>query len=89
MIKATRKGTTTQFNEKVWKTGQPQRYGWVEIGAPPTDMKELPLELIEFAEIRSKRIPPIPAIPAEKVEDMKEPVKEVKRTRKPTKKAKK
>jgi hypothetical protein len=51
-IKAIRKGRTAVFAEKVWATGQPQRYGWVEIGAPSHDKKVLPAEILEFAEIR-------------------------------------
>jgi len=52
MIKAQRKGTTAQFADKVWATGQPQRYGWIEIGGKTEALKTLPLELVKFAEIR-------------------------------------
>lgn len=46
MIKATRNGIETFFSDADWKTGQPQRYGWVERGAAA--LKTIPKEIIDF-----------------------------------------
>ena len=35
---------TDQFSEKDWKSGQPQRAGWVETGKEP---KSIPKEIID------------------------------------------
>lgn len=53
LIRATKKGKTAVFAERVWLTGQPQRYGWSnESGDVP--LKKLPVEILEFAEVRKK-----------------------------------
>ena len=54
---AAHKGTKTGvFSVKAWESGQPQRYGWVaDIDVTPR--KTMPVELLEFAEIRKKVVP--------------------------------
>ena len=47
MIKAVnKKGGETQFSEVDWKTGLPQRYGWMEKGMEA--LKTLPKEIVDF-----------------------------------------
>lgn len=40
------KGCETFFSETDWKSGLPQRYGWVEKGAD--SLRTLPKEIVEF-----------------------------------------
>ena len=56
MIKAVnRKGGETFFSEVDWKTGLPQRYGWMEKGMEA--LKTLPKEIVDF--VKPKKIEPI------------------------------
>jgi len=57
MIKAVnKKGGETQFSEVDWKTGLPQRYGWMEKGMEA--LKTLPKEIVDFVK-PSKKIEPV------------------------------
>jgi hypothetical protein len=61
MIKAVnKKGGETQFSEVDWKTGLPQRYGWMEKGLEA--LKTLPKEIVDFVK------------PPKKIEVKDEPV---------------
>jgi len=47
MVKAVHpNGGETKFSDVDWKTGLPQRYGWVEKGQAA--LKNLPKELVDF-----------------------------------------
>ena len=48
-MEAIRNGVKGVFSDADWKTGQPQRYGWQEIGK---EKKELPKEIINFIQRR-------------------------------------
>jgi len=54
MIKATKNGVSGIFSEMDWKSGQPQRYGWIEEGKP--GLKTLPKEIINFIERRKPEV---------------------------------
>ena len=49
MVNAIRNGIKGVFSDTDWKTGQPQRYGWQEVGK---EKKELPKEIIQFIQRR-------------------------------------
>lgn len=80
LIKAFRKGKTTFFSEKVWKSGSPQRYGWVgEFEDEPR--KKIPAEILEFAEIRKRREPePVQSQVQEPTPPKDEPIVQVAET---------
>ena len=52
MIKATKNGVSGIFSDIDWKSGQPQRYGWIEEGKE--GLKTLPKEIINFIERRKE-----------------------------------
>ena len=87
LIKATKNGKTAVFAENVWNTGQPQRYGWhSDIEMPK---KTLPIELLEFAEIRKKPKPEPEQVTKLKIaEPDPEPEKVTKSVTKPKRKPK-
>ena len=49
MVNAIRNGIKGVFSDTDWATGQPQRYGWQEVGK---EKKELPKEIINFIQRR-------------------------------------
>ena len=53
-MEAIRNGVKGVFSDTDWATGQPQRYGWQEVGK---EKKELPKEIIQF--IQRRRPPEI------------------------------
>jgi hypothetical protein len=69
MIQATRNGTTGQFSEADWKSGVPQKKGWMMVGVAK---KTLPKEIIGMAFSKARK----PEVKAEKpVETIKKEVK--------------
>ena len=56
LIKATKGNKHAVFAEGVWATGQPQRYGW-RAESEPVTKKTLPVEILEFAQVRKKEPP--------------------------------
>ena len=54
MIKAIKNGVSGIFSDIDWKSGQPQRYGWIEEGKP--GLKTLPKEIINFIERRKPEV---------------------------------
>lgn len=80
-VKATKIGKKgeplfTQFSETVWKSGQPQRYGWEEMGEAP-ERKKIPAEVLDFEKIKKPkaREPEVVSEPVEKLEPAKVPIK--------------
>ena len=55
-MEAIRNGVKGVFSDADWKTGQPQRYGWQEIGK---EKKELPKEIINFIQRRRPEDKPV------------------------------
>jgi hypothetical protein len=54
---AVRNGIEAVFSDNDWKTGQPQRYGWVEKGK---EGKTLPKEIVDFIERKPIAVKPPP-----------------------------
>ena len=90
LVKASKGGKTAVFSERVWATGQPQRYGWHSESDFET-RKKLPAEILEFAEIRKKVNPePVKAVEVLEVKEIKtvkdEPTTQVAEKAKPKRK---
>lgn len=66
-MEAIRNGVKGVFSDADWKTGQPQRYGWQEIGK---EKKELPKEIINFIQRRR----PEENMATDKIEDEIKPI---------------
>lgn len=75
MIKATKKGTSAKFPEAVWKTGIPQKAGWVAIDETDS-VKLIPKAIVELSDVQKRRIaeptvPGVTVIPKQEIEPVK------------------
>lgn len=48
-VHATRKGTTARFTDAIWKSGIPQKAGWLAL-EPSTNQTVLPKEIVDMSE---------------------------------------
>jgi len=81
MVAAVKQGRTTQFSDRVWESGQPQRYGWVPLEM--VEEKVIPKEIIDFAEMRAAKKQDLMKAFKTEENDNTEQKKPRKKTRKP------
>ena len=55
MIKASRQGSTAKFPDAVWKTGIPQKSGWVPENETLREVI-LPKEIVEMSDIQKSKV---------------------------------